>query len=94
MECPGQRSDPSHGCDLSHSCGNTISLTHCTGPGIEPVSQDATDPFAPQQEFQELHVDSFPGLLSVLYLSRRVSCKVLFLLLFTFQYQAEVGHWW
>ena len=45
--------DPSHICDLSHSCGNAGSLTHCAGPGIKPASQrsqDATDPVVPQQE--------------------------------------------
>ena len=34
-------------------CGNTRSLTQCTGPGFKPVSrcpQEATDPVAPQQE--------------------------------------------
>ena len=38
MEFPGQGSDLSHGCILSHSCSSTGSLTHCTGPGIKPVS--------------------------------------------------------
>ena len=38
MEFSGQRSDPSHYCNLSHSCGNTRSLTHCAGLGIKPVS--------------------------------------------------------
>ena len=33
---PGPGSDPSHNCDLSRSCGNAGSLTHCAGPGIEP----------------------------------------------------------
>ena len=31
IECPSQRSDPSHRCDLSCSCSNTGSLTHCAG---------------------------------------------------------------
>ena len=51
MEFPGQGSDLSYSCDLSHSCGNTRSLTHCAGPGIKPVSQcfqDATNPIVPQ----------------------------------------------
>ena len=51
MDFPGQGSDPSHSCHLSHSYGNTRSLTHCARPGIEPVphsSEDATDPVVPQ----------------------------------------------
>jgi len=39
MEFPGQGSDQSHSFDLRHSCGNTKSLTHCAGPGIEPTIQ-------------------------------------------------------
>ena len=42
MEFPGQRSDPSHSCDLSCSCGSARSLTHAARPGIEPVSHCAT----------------------------------------------------
>ena len=41
---------------LHFSCGDTRSLTHCVGPGIEPVSQgsrDAADPIAPQRELPE-----------------------------------------
>ena len=37
------RSDPSCRCNLSHSCGNTGSLTHCAGLGIEPASQCSQD---------------------------------------------------
>ena len=33
-----QGSNPSWGCNLCHSCGNTEFLTHCTGPGIQPAS--------------------------------------------------------
>ena len=43
LEFPGQGSDLSHICDLSCSCGNARSLTHCTGPGIEPASQHSQD---------------------------------------------------
>lgn len=46
----GQGSYPSHGFCLSHNCGYARSLTHCTGPEIDPVSpcsQDATDPVKP-----------------------------------------------
>ena len=53
MEFPGQESDLSHNCDLSHSFTNARSLTHCAEPGIEPSSQhsqDATDPTVTQQE--------------------------------------------
>ena len=35
---PGQGSDPSLSSHLSSSHGNTGSLTHCAGPGIEPAS--------------------------------------------------------
>ena len=35
----GRGSDPRHSFDLSHSCDNAGSLTHCAGPGIEPASQ-------------------------------------------------------
>lgn len=28
---------PGQGSNLSHSCGNPGSLTHCVGPGVEPV---------------------------------------------------------
>ena len=33
MEFPGEGSDPSHSCNLCHSCHNTGSLTHCPGWG-------------------------------------------------------------
>lgn len=36
MELPRQGLDLSHSRDLSGSCGNARSLTHCAGPGIEP----------------------------------------------------------
>ena len=36
MEFPGRGSHRS--CDLCHTCGNAGSLTHCAGPGIEPMS--------------------------------------------------------
>ena len=55
MEPLGQGSDLSHSPDLSHSHGNTGSLTHCAGPGIKSASQrsqDAPDPVAPQLELQ------------------------------------------
>ena len=53
----GQGSDLSHSCDLSRSCGNAGSLTHCARLGIEPVSQtsqEAADLAAPQWELQGL----------------------------------------
>ena len=33
----GQRSNPTHSCDLHHRCSNAGSLTPCTGLGIEVV---------------------------------------------------------
>ena len=56
MEFPGQGSDLSRSFSLSHSGGNTGSLTHCTGLGIEPAfrcSQDATNHTALQRELQK-----------------------------------------
>ena len=56
MEFRGQGSDVSCNHDLSCSCGNAGSLTHCAGLGIEPAtrrSQDTADPAEPQQE---LHI--------------------------------------
>ena len=38
MEFPGQGSHLSQCCEPHHSHGNTRSLTHCSGPGIEPES--------------------------------------------------------
>ena len=55
MEFPGQGSDPSHSCNLRHSCGNTGSLTHCAEPRIKPVywhCRDASDPVVVQQGLQ------------------------------------------
>lgn len=55
VEFPSQGSDLSHSCDLCCTWGNTGSLTHCTGPGIELVSQlsqDAANPTRPQQKLQ------------------------------------------
>ena len=53
MEFLGQGSDPSRSHDLSHSCGNAISLTHCARLGSKPASQcsqDSADPIAPKKE--------------------------------------------
>lgn len=61
MEFPGQGSDLSCIGDLYHSCGNSRSLTHCAGPGIEPVSQhsrDVADPIVPQWELPEFRTHS------------------------------------
>ena len=55
-EVPRPGWDLSCSCDLSHSCGNTGSLTHCARPGIKPASQhpqDAASPAAPQWELME-----------------------------------------
>ena len=48
---PSQSSDLSHHFNLSHSCGNARSLTHCARPGIKPMSQgsqEAANPVAAQ----------------------------------------------
>ena len=37
MEAPSLARDPSHRCDLCHSCGNARSLTHCTTTGIVKI---------------------------------------------------------
>ena len=54
MEFPGQRSDPSHSCNLCHSCGNARSTgVHCARSGIKPMSQcsrDVADPVVSQCE--------------------------------------------
>ena len=53
MEFLAQGSDPSFSLNLSCSCGNAGSLTHCARPWIQPVSQrsqEAADPFVPQGE--------------------------------------------
>ena len=39
MEFLGQGSDPNQGLNLSHSCGNASSLTHCARLGTKPASQ-------------------------------------------------------
>ena len=63
MEFPGQRSNPdlscrcnpSHRCNPSCNYDNGRSLTHCGGPGIEPVSQhsqDASNPIVLQWKLQ------------------------------------------
>ena len=42
---------PKPGIKSSHSCCNAWSLTHCTGPGIEPApSKDEADHTVPEQE--------------------------------------------
>ena len=53
MECQGQGSDWSHGCNLHCSCGNNRSSNPLCRVVIEPASQcsrDAADPVVPQQE--------------------------------------------
>ena len=59
MEFPGQESDPRRSHDLSLSCSNTGSLTHCARLEIESVSQcsqDTAHPIVPQGE---LHTTLF-----------------------------------
>ena len=51
VEFLDQGSDSSCSCDPCHSRGNTRSLTHCAGPGIEPASwwcRDTTNSIVPQ----------------------------------------------
>ena len=50
---PGPRIRSKHSCNLCCSCGNTRSLTHSAGVGIEPASlqRQHTNPVVPQQEF-------------------------------------------
>ena len=51
MEFQGQGSYLSRNLNLSWSCSNTRSLTHCAGPGIKQesqCSQDVTNPVVPQ----------------------------------------------
>ena len=53
MEFLAQGSDPSHSHKPSRSCGNTGSLTHSAGLGIEPAFQcfqDTAYPIGPWQE--------------------------------------------
>ena len=53
MELLGQGLDLSHDCDLSCSCSNTGSLTHCVGLEIDPASQPSqgtTNLLVPQRE--------------------------------------------
>ena len=53
MEFPGQRSDPSLSCDLSHSYGNTGSFNPLCWTGDQTyvlVLGDAADPVVPHQE--------------------------------------------
>ena len=63
MELPGQGSDRSHSLNLSHSCGNTRSLTPLcwtadqTCIPVAPNSQDAADPVVPQQELPYCNFD-------------------------------------
>ena len=45
---PRQGLNPSHSCNLHHSCSNIRSLNHCTRPGIEPMPQQR--PKLPQRQ--------------------------------------------
>ena len=46
---PGQGSDPGRSFDLSHSCGNSESLTHCTQLGSNPCPKTPKRPLVPLQ---------------------------------------------
>ena len=62
MEFPGQGSDPSCSLDLSQSCGNARSITHCAEPGIKTISQhfqDTTNSTVPQWELLEFGHECF-----------------------------------
>ena len=53
MDFLGPGLDPSSRCDLSHSCGNTGSLTHCASQGCNlcpRAPKEAADHIAPQWE--------------------------------------------
>ena len=55
MEFPGQGSDLSRSYNLSCSCGNAGSSSHCAGPGSNPCpssSQDAAECILSQQKCQ------------------------------------------
>ena len=43
LAIPWHMEFPGHGSDLSCSCGNAGSLTHCAGLGIKPASQCSRD---------------------------------------------------
>ena len=45
---PGQRLNLSRSCELCHSCGHSVSLTYCTGLGIEPEPQLQPEPLQRQ----------------------------------------------
>ena len=59
MEFLGQGSDLNHSCSLCYSCGNTGSLTHSAGLGVESPSdhsRDAANPVVQQWELLEIFV--------------------------------------
>ena len=59
MEFLGQGSDPAAVVTYTAASATPDPLTHCAGPGIEPVFRhcsDATDPAAPQQELQVVKI--------------------------------------
>ena len=48
------------GSDLSRSCSNARSLTHCAGLGIEPASwhcRDAANPIVPRWKLERKYFD-------------------------------------
>ena len=47
MEFPGQGSALSHSCNLSHSCGSAISLTHLLGQGSNLHPSSPETPLSP-----------------------------------------------
>ena len=70
MDFLGQGSDPSCSCELSLSCGNAGSLTHCDKMGIIPSSQhsqDTTNPNAPQRKLPNSFKKMFQLRLKIIY---------------------------
>ena len=63
MEFLGQGSDLSYVYNLTCSCSNVGFLTHCAGPGIEPMSQcsqDAANPIVPWWELLVINFYQMP----------------------------------
>ena len=84
MEFPGWGSDSSCSCNLSLSCSNARSLTHCARQGMEPLfqfSQDPANPIAPQED---LKFCLFYLFINVLFLC--------FLFLLSFAFVTNISH--
>ena len=55
MEVPGPGNESEPSCDLHHSCGNMVSLTHWTRPGIELMPQQQPNSLRQHQILNLLH---------------------------------------